>query len=578
MTIVCWLARGGWVLLWLMTMTALWQPRLEAAQDETLPGGPGHPEVARPGGDLPGDPRIELVKLVDGLGNPLAIAFAPGDDRLFVVEGGGLVRIAHRDGAIEPEPFLDLTARVPEGGDEGLVGLAFHPDFAQNGQVFVSYAPAALGEPLVVSRFTVAEDEPLRVDPDSETPLLRIDRPTLNHAAGSLRFGPDGYLYVSVGDGGGDGDPFDVAQSRYSLLGKILRIDVDAATADRPYGVPDDNPFVGPGRHDNPYTGQPVAPERGERRRARAAVRDQILRAPVLPEIWAFGLRNPWSVQFDPATGDIYIVDPGASSWEEIDYLPAGASGGVNFGWDWLEASHCYPAEREECPRQQVGELPVAEYQIGEAGCAAIGLGVYRGSAAPALDGIYFTGDYCSGVVRGLQRDEQGVWQYQDLADTPLLITGSGQDAQGELYVTAFASPDGEAAGVQGGSVWMIASPGQTAPAATPDEMPAADRATPLTGPEAAAPTTELALVIRDDAIEPERLTVPAGSPAMLSVTNETASARVCAIPDLDVDLAVAPGETASATVTLDARRARLVCADATGESRPLSAFLATRE
>ena len=176
------------------------------------------------------------------------------------------------------------------------------------------------------------------------------------------------------------------------------------------------------------------------------------------PEIWALGFRNPWQYSFDPETGDFYVGDVGAGSWEEIDFQPAGAVAGQNYGWDWLEASHCFPKEITECPRQQVGVLPVAEYEHGDDGCSVIGIGVYRGEEYPTLDGIYFNGDLCTGRIRGLQRDENGVWQFQDLLDTATKITGAGQDASGTLYVTTLESRAGEDVSARSGTLWRLVS------------------------------------------------------------------------------------------------------------------------
>ena len=482
------------------------------------------------------------------------------------------MRIVHPDGTIEPQPLLDLSARSGASNKLGLYGLAFHPDFAANRQIFVAYTDLDLAATLVISRMTVLEGEPLQADVESEVPLLHIFRPSTSHDGGTIHFGRDGYLYVAVGDGGAHGDPYDVAQSRFSPLGKILRIDVDGGSVDRAYGIPPDNPFVGPDRYDNPFFGQSPAPDKKERRR-RAAADTLRQRAPVLPEIWALGLRNPWSFTFDPATGDAYIVDPGDASWEEINFQPAGVVAGLNYGWDWLEGSHCYPEDRLECPRQQVGELPVAEYQHGVAGCAVIGLGVYRGEAFPSLDGIFFSGDYCSGEIRGLQRDAQGVWQFQTLLDTPLLITGSGQDAAGNLYVTAYPSAASEEAGVAGGSVWMIVAAGAQAPAA----------GTPVGGSLATPPSASTAsasgagvgprVVIRAQSIEPARVDVPRDAPTSLTIANVSDVQRTCAIAEVDATVEAPPGETVSLTVTLPRGRYRMTCEGADGSRISATVF-----
>lgn len=412
------------------------------------------------GGDLPGDPQIQLVEVASGLLKPVNAAFPPDDSgRIFVVEQGGTIRIVNADGSVEPEPFLDLSSTTAyDSSEQGLLGLAFHPDYAENGRFYVDYNDRYISGSIVVSEFQVDDRNPNRAKPKSERPLLVIDKPFPQHNAGTIRFGADGFLYIATGDGGWQGDAYDNAQSRFTLLGKILRIDVDSSSVSRPYGIPADNPFAGPDRYDNPFPGQSLGgaqvdgdePKEGG---AKLSPKERKQRSPVRPEIWAFGFRNPWQFTFDPATGDFYVGDVGAGNWEEIDYQPAGTVAGQNYGWDWLEASHCFPSEITECPRQQVGVLPVAEYAHGDDGCSITGLGVYRGEEYPTLNGIYFSGDFCTGKVRGLQRDEHGVWQFQDLLDTQLQISGSGQDAAGTLYVTSLGSMDVNAGG---GALWRL--------------------------------------------------------------------------------------------------------------------------
>jgi glucose/arabinose dehydrogenase len=419
---------------------------------------------AQLGGDLAGDPQIQLVEVVSGLQKPVNVAFPPDDSgRIFVVEQGGTIRIINADGSVEPDPFLDLsTTTAYDSSEQGLLGLAFHPDYAENGRFFVDYNDRYISGAIVISEFQVDDQNPNQAEPKSERPLLVIDKPFPQHNAGTLRVGPDGFLYISTGDGGSQGDAYDNAQSRFSLLGKILRIDVDANSVGQPYGIPADNPFAGPGRYDNPFPGQPPEDVNGKRDKrdkggAKANPKEQKHRSPVRPEIWALGFRNPWQFSFDPETGDFYVGDVGAGNWEEIDYQPAGSVAGQNYGWDWLEGSHCYPEELTECPRQQVGVLPVAEYAHGDDGCSITGLGVYRGEEYPSLDGIYFSGDFCTGKVRGLQRDGNGIWQFEDLLDTQLQISGSGQDASGALYVTSLGSITGEDGGA-GGALWRLVS------------------------------------------------------------------------------------------------------------------------
>jgi len=458
------------------------------------------------GGDLPGDPRIQLVKVAGGLNDPVNIAFPPdGSGRIFVVERQGLIRIVEADGTVRKEPFIDLSQQVTVrgSGEQGLLGLAFHPDYAENGRFYVDYNSLTANNDVFITEFHVSPDDPNRADPDSERLLLRIEKPFATHSGGTIRFDGQGALYIGIGDGGESGDPFDNAQNRFSLLGKILRIDVDGGGPRQPYGIPADNPFAGRDRYDNPYPGSLPDPDdkgrrgRGQRPLGQMGPQSQKFQSPVYPEIWALGLRQPWSFAFDPATGDVYIGDVGAQSWEEINFWPAGTVAGQNYGWDWLEGSHCFPEELTECPRQQVGVLPVAEYAHGEDGCAVIALGVYRGADSPDLDGVFLNADYCTGSIRGLKRDEARHWKFQELLDTTLLITSGNQDATGTIYVTGRMQADATAAEAgdkperakeQQDTVWRVV------PA---DQVPTGAETVPLdaTGQEASATPEEPAAV-----------------------------------------------------------------------------------
>ncbi|MBI4761801.1 MAG: PQQ-dependent sugar dehydrogenase [Chloroflexota bacterium] len=323
--------------------------------------------------------------IASGLVRPVDLQ-ADGSGRLFVIEKPGRIRIIE-NGQLIDEPFLNIEDRVNDSSNEmGLLGLAFHPHYAQNGYFFVNYTGS--GGDTFISRFQVSSD-PNRADPSSEVNLLRIKQPFPNHNGGTLQFGPDGYLYAGLGDGGLAGDPFGNAQSLRTLLGKILRIDVDSA---EPYAVPPDNPF-------------------GD-------------------EIWAYGLRNPWRMAFDPLTGDLYIADVGQDTWEEINYLPAGSPGGVNFGWDYREGAHPFEGE---APAGLTD--PIVEYNHAEGGCSVTGGYVYRG-AMPEWNGIYLYGDYCTGFIWGLVRLD-GAWQTKVLFDTDVNITSFGQDKNGEVYLVA---------------------------------------------------------------------------------------------------------------------------------------------
>jgi glucose/arabinose dehydrogenase len=280
------------------------------------------------------------------------------------------------------------------GSEQGLLGLAFHPGYAQSGLFFVNYTDRA-GD-TVVSRFSLGAD-PARADPASEVVLLALEQPAANHNGGHLAFGPDGYVYIGTGDGGASGDRFGNGQNGATLLGAMLRLDVDGG---EPYAVPPGNPFL-----DDP------------------GVRD---------EIWAIGLRNPWRYSFDRLTGELYIADVGQNQYEEVNVQPAGSPGGENYGWPIMEASHCFP-ESQTCSQEGL-ILPVVEYDHGQ-GCSVTGGYVYRGETFPSLRGIYLFGDYCSGRIWGLARSAGGTWQAAELAQTDLRISSFGEDEAGELYV-----------------------------------------------------------------------------------------------------------------------------------------------
>jgi glucose/arabinose dehydrogenase len=354
-------------------------------------------------GPNPSDPPAGMVPVglqdvASGLSVPLYLTAPAGDPtRLFIVEKGGAIRVV-KDGALLPTPFLDLTGRVSTGGEQGLFGLAFDPAYADNGRFVVHYTD--VGGNTVVSLFRVSADDADRADPASETIVLTAEQPFSNHNGGQILFGPDGMLYIGLGDGGSSGDPGGRGQALTDLLGSILRVDVRTGTG---YTIPPDNPFLG--------------------------------RADAKPEIWSFGLRNPWRFTFDPATGDLYIADVGQNAWEEVDVVPAaaGAGRGANFGWNVTEGRHCFA--QANCDLTQF-TLPVLEYGHGE-GCSITGGYVYRGAAIPALQGHYFYADYCQGWVRSFRlQDGQAVepQQWPTLAPGGA-ITSFGQDAAGELYV-----------------------------------------------------------------------------------------------------------------------------------------------
>ena len=336
-----------------------------------------------------GPRRLEVV--VSGLDNPVHLTAPVGDPRLFIVEQAGRIRI-FRDGRLLDEPFLDIESRVGSGGERGLLSMAFHPRYAESGFFYVNYTDRA-GD-TQIERYQVSGDAD-RADAPSARTILTVDQPYSNHNGGHILFGPDGMLYIGMGDGGGGGDPQGNGQNLQTLLGKLLRIDVDGG---EPYAIPPDNPFAG---------------GTGAQRR----------------EIWAVGLRNPWRMAFDD--GLIYIADVGQNQWEEINVAPAG-QGGLNYGWDIMEGAHCYRAS--SCERSGLEE-PALEYDHGE-GCSVTGGRVYRGARFPEAAGHYFYADYCEGWVRsfryadGTVRDRRE-WNFGNQGE----ILSFGADAEGELFV-----------------------------------------------------------------------------------------------------------------------------------------------
>ncbi len=352
---------------------------------------------------FPPDSDAYTLRLVaQGFDKPVYVTHAgDGSGRLFVVEQGGMIRII-RDGAILPQAFLDLTGiAVDNTFERGLLGLAFHPRYAENGQFFVNYTDSN-GDTAVV-RYTTSADDPNRADPQSAQIVLQVEQPYSNHNGGDIVFGPDGYLYIGMGDGGSAGDPRGNGQSLTTLLGKMLRLDAvsprsDGVDGGEPYAIPPDNPFAG--------------------------------RSTTRPEIWAYGLRNPWRFSFDRATGDLYIADVGQNAYEEVNFQPAGSPGGENYGWDLMEGLHPFEGQPSDALT-----LPVAEYAQSEGGCSVTGGYVYRGQALPELQGVYFFGDYCSGLVWALHRTADGAWERALFMNTGLNISSFGEDEAGELYV-----------------------------------------------------------------------------------------------------------------------------------------------
>ncbi len=358
----------------------------------------GTPGPADPGGNDPGvgnppTAELHLEEVAAGLNSPVYLTAPPGDARLFVVEQGGRVRIIE-NGQVLGGSFLDIGANITSGGERGLLSLAFHPDYGTNGYFYVNYTD--LGGDTRVERYTVSGN-PNLADAQSAKLLLTLAQPFSNHNGGLVTFGPDGMLYIGMGDGGDAGDPLDHGQNTNTLLGVLLRIDVDGGD---PYAIPADNPFVGQGG------------ARGE--------------------IWAYGLRNPWRFSFDAAGGMLYIADVGQNAWEEVNAVSS-TEAGVNYGWRLMEGTRCFNPSTN-CDQTGL-ELPVLEYPHSQ-GCSVIGGHVYRGSALPLLRGHYFYGDYCAGSIRSFQLEngeatDEATWDVGSIGR----ILSFGVDASSEVYV-----------------------------------------------------------------------------------------------------------------------------------------------
>jgi Zn-dependent metalloprotease/glucose/arabinose dehydrogenase len=348
--------------------------------------------------------RLHFQPLTSGLSGPVLITHAgDGSGRIFIVEQAGRIRI-FKNGALLATPFLDIQSLVSSGSERGLLALAFHPEYETNGLLYVMYTN--VGGDLALSRFQVSAGNPDIANATGSI-LHTIPHPSqANHNGGTLAFGPDGYLYWSTGDGGGGGDPYENGQNLNSLLGKILRLDVDSAS---PYAVPAANPFV------------------------ETPVDDPATRG----EIWSYGLRNPWRMAFDRGTGDLYIGDVGQGAWEEIDFQSAGSAGGENYGWDMYEANAQYnpPFEGPYDPTGKV--FPVASYSH-SLGCSVTGGHVYRGADFPSMLGHYFYGDYCSGRIFSLYGDPQAGWTSTQLIDTTYGISTFGENEAGELFLADY--------------------------------------------------------------------------------------------------------------------------------------------
>ncbi len=335
---------------------------------------------------FPDPAGFKWEEVVSGLKRPVGVVSASdGSGRLFIIEQAGRILIYDGQQLLDTS-FLDIRGRVGSSGSEqGLLGLAFPPDYMDSGAFYIDYTD--LNGNTVVSRFQVSSD-PNQASGGSENPVLSISQPYQNHNGGHILFGPDGFLWIATGDGGSAGDPQGNAQRTDNLLGKLLRVDV----SQQPYTIPADNPFGN--------------------------------------EIWAYGLRNPWRFSFDPASGDLFIADVGQKKWEEVNYLAAGAAGGSNFGWNFREGNHPY----QGTPPQSLTLLsPIWEYDHA-LGCSISGGAVYRGSLTE-WQGIYLYGDFCTGLVWGLLRTPDGNWSNQQLFSTGRKIAAIDQGQDGEVYL-----------------------------------------------------------------------------------------------------------------------------------------------
>jgi glucose/arabinose dehydrogenase len=370
-------------------------------------------------------PTLAIASPIGGLTQPIGITNAgDGSNRIFVVEQGGQIRII-KNGALLSTPFLNIASRVSTGSERGLLGLAFPPNYADKGYFYVDYTNTSGNT--VIARYRRSTADPDAADPASEQILITIAQPFDNHNGGQLAFSPrDGQLYIGMGDGGSGGDPGNRAQNPLELLGKILRLDTETG---RPftYTTPANNPFVG--------------------------------RAGFRPEIWAFGMRNPWRFSFDRATSDLYIGDVGQGLFEEVDFQPAASTGGQNYGWRVMEGLHCF--NNAQCDQTGL-TLPVVEYDH-SLGCSVTGGYVYRGRTFPRMQGLYFYGDFCSGRIWETSQ-QNGAWQTTQLLDTSISISAFGEDEAGNLYVASYGT----------GQIFSVVDNGPTlppAPTPTPVEV-----------------------------------------------------------------------------------------------------------
>lgn len=341
-------------------------------------------------------PSIKIKSVTKELKAPVGLTHSSdGSGRLFIIEQEGIIRIL-MNGKLLKDPFLDIRDRVASGGEKGLLGLAFHPEFSKTGRFFVNYTSLSKGLKTIISEFKV-QTSTNRVKPETERILLTFTQPYANHNGGHIAFGPDGLLYIGTGDGGAGNDPHRYSQNLSSLLGKMLRIDVKASALGVPYSIPRDNPFI-----------------------------DQ---KNISPEIWAFGLRNPWRFSFDSVTQLLYLGDVGQNAREEINIIKKNR----NYGWPLMEGKICTPSISKQCNKKGL-EFPILDYPR-STGFVVIGGYVYRGSSNPELCGVYLYADYGNGRIFGLRYDGLSVIENRMILSSGLKITSFGEDEDRELYI-----------------------------------------------------------------------------------------------------------------------------------------------